>query len=262
VSNNIPDEVHDLLEKAKIKGFAIASEIDSTTQEIEDDEERIRISDFIYEDLESSKVKIIDDSEKKETVKEEEEEEIAGNDDPVKIYFNQIGNYRLLSKEEEQNIAIQIEQKFMQNVKYLCLTSLLNDRIREWHHGLSDGTLSLKDVIVIDTTEATPGEGEEVLDEEERNLKEAAENDQMYAQVLESLSEFCEKHKEFLKSNKRKIMEADYDALDSSLEKLAEELLSLQIQNSKIVSIFDEIKRCIKEREDLDEIRKKRIQKY
>ena len=39
---------------------------------------------------------------KKESSEEEEEEESLGNEDPVKIYFNQIGNYRLLTKEEEQ----------------------------------------------------------------------------------------------------------------------------------------------------------------
>jgi RNA polymerase primary sigma factor len=258
VSDNIPDEVYDLLEKAKTRNFAISSEIDFVLQDIEDDEEKIRISDFIKEELESNKIKVVDDTEKKESSKEEEEEEegLIGNEDPVKIYFNQIGNYRLLTKEEEQSIAIQIEQNFLQSVKCLCLTSLLNDKIRDWYEGLSNGSLVLKDVITIDNIETNFGEVEaEGVDiEEERNKQEIFANEQMYAQIIENLHEFCEKHKEFLKANHKKISDLNLDILDLELEKLAEELLSLQIQQSKITNLFEEMKNYIKERESLDEI--------
>ena len=252
-NNNIPDEVYDLIEKAKIRGFAIATEIDFVLQDIEDDEEKIRISDFISDELEVSKTKIIDDSEKKESLKEEEEDEAPGSDDPVKIYFNQIGNYRLLSKEEEQSIAIQIEQKFLQNVKYLCMTNLLSEKVKEWQDKLSDGSSSLKEIISIDNIEVSFGDTEEISEEEEK-IKNDAANDQMYAQIIESLQELYNKHKEFLKQNRKKIAELDYEGLDSELNKFAEELLSLQIQQPKILAIFEEIKIYIKERENLDEI--------
>lgn len=257
MNDNIPDEVYDLLDKAKTRNFAIASDIDSILHDIEDDEERIRISDFITEELENNKIKVVDDSEKKESSREEEEdEELIGNEDPVKIYFNQIGNYRLLTKEEEQSIAIQIEQNFLQSVKCLCLTSLLNEKIKEWYEGLAHGLLALKDIISIDNIETTLGEIEhtEIEEEEDKNKQEIFANEQMYAQIIENLHDFYEKHKEFLKTNQKKISELNFDSLDIELEKLAEELLSLQIQQSKITSLFEEIRAYVKEREALDEI--------
>lgn len=83
---------------------------------------------------------------------EENEDEITGRtDDPVRMYLREMGNVELLSREGEIAIAKRIESGYETLVGGLCESPITAQILSLWKNGLEKGSLSLRDLIIIDS---------------------------------------------------------------------------------------------------------------
>ena len=115
--------------------------------------------------------------------------ELGKTDDPVRIYLREMGNVNLLSREEEIEVAKQIEQGRNNAIEILCTMSIFFNQIQKWINDLTDGSLLLRNLIQIDSRinpDGTIVQGGEVFqlqtkDEiraaEKKALKESGEDD-------------------------------------------------------------------------------------
>src|SRR3989344_7132770 len=108
--------VMDLIEKGKHRGFVTQTEILNTFPNIEKD---ITGLEGLYERLEASNINIIESGRvfEEEKIKEYDEKKKIqdefgeGSSDSVQMYLKEIGQYPLLSSEEEMELAKRIEKK-------------------------------------------------------------------------------------------------------------------------------------------------------
>ena len=113
------DLIRTLIEKGKAEGKLNSSDITNALEELDFQEEEI---DKLYETLDKQSIEIVEDYAAKaeaEEIEEEEEEEEDKNgvtdpsiysDDSVKMYFKEMGQYRLLTQEEETALAIRANE--------------------------------------------------------------------------------------------------------------------------------------------------------
>lgn len=127
--------------------------------------------------------------------------------DPVKLYFSSIGNYNLLTKDQEQQIAITIEQYIKDIVRIICSTGVPMQMIKEWKEQIEEGKLLIKDVVDLDFYIITQDNEEEL------------ENIQMINQILEMFQEFINKSEDMFKSDNR----------EEKLNNVIEYFISLQL---------------------------------
>ena len=121
----LEERLHDLLDRAKKnKGIIEANVVNALITELNLDNSQ---SDKIYEKLEANNIVVLDpigddedpDDDALSKVEEDEEENkekklvyspsLSGSEDPVHLYLKEIGNYPLLTIEEEVSLAKRIE---------------------------------------------------------------------------------------------------------------------------------------------------------
>jgi RNA polymerase primary sigma factor len=112
------DLIRTLIEKGKAEGKLNSSDITNALEELDFQEEEI---DKLYETLDKQSIEIVEDyaakAEAEEIEEEEEEDDKNGatdpsiySDDSVKMYFKEMGQYRLLTQEEETALAIRANE--------------------------------------------------------------------------------------------------------------------------------------------------------
>ena len=77
-------------------------------------------------------------------------------DDPVRVYFREMGSIELLSREGEIAIAKRIEAGREAMIAGLCESPLTFQAIIIWRDELDDGKVFLRDIIDLDATRAGP----------------------------------------------------------------------------------------------------------
>jgi RNA polymerase primary sigma factor len=80
----------------------------------------------------------------------------ARTDDPVRMYFREMGSMELLSREGEIAIAKRIEAGREAMIAGLCESPLTFQAIIIWRDELNDGKVFLRDIIDLDATYAGP----------------------------------------------------------------------------------------------------------
>ena len=132
LDKDILEEIYDTLES---KGISILETREPTTHELEDGEADDDDDDDLLdiEDLEEEDDLLNDEEDEKKSgvvIKPSGEIEVSDNarniptDDPVRMYFKEIGKVPLLTAEEERELAIRIEQGDEEAKKKLCESNL------------------------------------------------------------------------------------------------------------------------------------------
>ncbi|MFT6258630.1 MAG: RNA polymerase primary sigma factor [Rickettsiales bacterium] len=122
----------DVLDKKKLEKFlSIFTEFKIQVVEKEDDVEKLMDEDAIAKD---------------------EEKSLKRSEDSVKTYLKSMSNVDLLTREDEVEIAIRIENGRAKTVLSLYQSPMVMRYFIDWHEGLSSGAILLRDIIRIDET--------------------------------------------------------------------------------------------------------------
>jgi RNA polymerase primary sigma factor len=158
------DEVSALVKKAKISGIAVTyNEVNkampATKDVLADDLEKVisKFSeagiDIIEEDDDEIKLDINVDEEFKfsnnvdrDSEEEAEEENLSATDDPVRLYLRDIRG-ELLSRPQEVEIAIRIEEGREIMIISLCKNPVAMKYFMKWYEDLVNGKILLRDLI-------------------------------------------------------------------------------------------------------------------
>ena len=150
-----------LILSGKEKGFLTYDEINNS---LKDNNIKIESIEELYSVLDELNIKIIntvDEFVKNYTNEEnnlvnanESKEEVVTRhtNDPVKSYLRLMSNIPLLSREDEVDIAIRIENGRNKVLRSIYSVPFVMRYIIDWYNGLSNGTMLLRDIVRIDET--------------------------------------------------------------------------------------------------------------
>jgi RNA polymerase primary sigma factor len=102
-----------------------------------------------------------------------DEEDLGRTDDPVRMYLREMGSVELLSREGEIAIAKRIEAGREMMIGGICESPMTIRAVLEWHDALVENKMLLRDIIDLDATYGSPGEG---ISEEELEAGPPEEN--------------------------------------------------------------------------------------
>ncbi len=106
----------------------------------------------------------------------DEEKSLKRSEDSVKTYLKSMSNVKLLTREDEVEIAIRIEEGRTKTVRALYQSPMVMRYFIDWYEGLTSGAILLRDIIRIDETYNS--ELEEIIkNNEEQANEEANEED-------------------------------------------------------------------------------------
>jgi RNA polymerase primary sigma factor len=88
-----------------------------------------------------------------------DEEDLGRTDDPVRMYLREMGSVELLSREGEIAIAKRIEAGREMMIGGICESPMTIRAVLEWHDALVENKMLLRDIIDLDATYGSPGEG-------------------------------------------------------------------------------------------------------
>ncbi len=88
-----------------------------------------------------------------------DEEDLGRTDDPVRMYLREMGSVELLSREGEIAIAKRIEAGREMMIGGICESPMTVRAVLEWHDALVESKMLLRDIIDLDATYGSPGEG-------------------------------------------------------------------------------------------------------
>ncbi|QEK39516.1 RNA polymerase sigma factor RpoD [Candidatus Sneabacter namystus] len=74
------------------------------------------------------------------------------SDDPVRLYFKDMGKVPLLSREGEIAIAMSIECKVKEMLRLAYSHPVILEVFSKWHNQLLEGTLPIKEIVELDTS--------------------------------------------------------------------------------------------------------------
>jgi RNA polymerase primary sigma factor len=95
----------------------------------------------------------------------ESEDSVSGRtDDPVRMYLREMGNVELLSREGEIKIAKRIESGKENLLGGLCESPLTARILDQWREQLEAGTLLLREIVSLDTSNGFEEEGDLITD--------------------------------------------------------------------------------------------------
>ncbi len=114
------------------------------------------------------------------------EEDIGRTDDPVRMYLREMGSVELLSREGEIAIAKRIEAGREMMIGGICESPLTIRALLQWHDALLEGRMLLRDIIDLDATYDTAGNG--LTEEEMEAQNEAAEEAEAEREKAEAVA--------------------------------------------------------------------------
>src|SRR3989339_167631 len=156
---NLKRDLKKIITLGKQKGFLTYDELNDMLPEDISSAEEI---DKIFELLGSEDIRIINNLDQKESDKdvipEEAKEELADEkiaaenkfmplDDPVKMYLKQMGSISLLTREQEINLAKEIEAAEIALCEAAYTTSLARDEVLKVVNGLLQKETNLEDIL-------------------------------------------------------------------------------------------------------------------
>jgi len=260
-------EVKQLIALGKEKGFVTFDEINELlSNEIISTE----LIDDVLMLLAQLKIDVLDNNNKKNSLlanssideeeadSENEEEEVSieaaiSTDDPVRLYLREMGNIPLLTREEEIEVAKEIEEGQRKVIKSVLSFPTTAMQIMEIAENIKMGKMKIKDIIDIDDDLDT--ESDEIVDYEELDEEELKVlKDEKETKIKEDLLEVLEDIVSKLKTNIRYTQEIKNSDLSidniltykqqihDSVADIAEKLLEIKVNYNSICKIAQNIK--------------------
>jgi RNA polymerase primary sigma factor len=113
----------------------------------------------------------------------DEEKSLKRSEDSVKTYLKSMSNVKLLTREDEVEIAIRIEEGRAKTVRALYQSPMVMRYFIDWYEGLNSGAILLRDIIRIDETYNSEleeiirnNEGQQAAEEAAEDIVEIAED--------------------------------------------------------------------------------------
>ena len=148
-----------LIKKGQNAGFVTHDELNAALPQEELTSEQI---EDVMSALSEMGVSVVESAESEEPNSDENETEAvtgnvsdndsAGSDDPVRMYLREMGSVELLSREGEISIAKRIEAGREMMVGGICESPLTIRALLQWQQQITEGGVSLRDIIDLDTT--------------------------------------------------------------------------------------------------------------
>ena len=138
-----------LISSVKSKGYITYDKINKYIENEAIDPDKI---EKIFDILSEFKIQIVEKEKDYDSRSEDEEKSQKRTEDSVKNYLKSMSNLKLLTRENEVEIAMRIENSRNKVVATLCSTPVVMKYFIDWYDGLSGGNLLLRDIIRIDET--------------------------------------------------------------------------------------------------------------
>ncbi len=153
-SDKLAEKLKKLLALGKTQGFLTHDQIN---EHIDPDTDASKL-DRILDILSEFKIQVVEREEDAERLLEEtmaskdEEKSQKRSEDSVKTYLRSMSTVKLLTREDEVEIAMRIEEGRNKTIRFLYQGPLIMRHFIEWYNGLANGTILLRDIIRIDET--------------------------------------------------------------------------------------------------------------
>lgn len=153
-SSEVSASLKKLLALGKSQGFLTFEQINESIDTDSIDSKKLEKIFDIFTEFKIQVVEKEDDIEKvdEEAVARDEEKSLKRSEDSVKTYLKSMSNVKLLTRENEVEIAIRIEDGRSNTVKALYKSPMVIRYFIDWYDGLASGTILLRDIIRIDET--------------------------------------------------------------------------------------------------------------
>ena len=154
LSKDLAERLKKLLAIGKTQGFLTHDQINENIESDTDPRKLDRILDILSE----FKIQIVEKEEDLDKLIEDglsakdEEKSQKRSEDSVKTYLKSMSVVKLLTREDEVEIAMRIEEGRNKTVKALYQSPIIMRHFIEWYNGLANGTILLRDIIRIDET--------------------------------------------------------------------------------------------------------------
>jgi RNA polymerase primary sigma factor len=144
-----------LLSLGKSQGFLTFDQIGEHIDSDAVDSKKLEKILDVFSEFKIQVVEKEDDIEKlleDEASSKDEEKSLKRSEDSVKTYLKSMSNVKLLTRENEVEIAIRIEEGRAKTVRALYRSPMVMRYFIDWYEGLANGTILLRDIIRIDET--------------------------------------------------------------------------------------------------------------
>ena len=143
-----------LLSLGKSQGFLTVEQIKEQIGSDVLDKNKLEKILNIFTEFKIQVVEKEDDIEKllEEDVAKDEEKSLKRSEDSVKTYLKSMSNVKLLTREDEVEIAMRIEGGRAKTVRALYQSPMVMRYFIDWYEGLSSSAILLRDIIRIDET--------------------------------------------------------------------------------------------------------------
>lgn len=154
LSSDLAERLKKLLALGKTQGFLTHDQINENIESDTDPRKLDRILDILSE----FKIQIVEKEEDLDKLIEDglaakdEEKSQKRSEDSVKTYLKSMSVVKLLTREDEVEIAMRIEEGRNKTVQALYQSPIIMRHFIEWYNGLANGTILLRDIIRIDET--------------------------------------------------------------------------------------------------------------
>ncbi|MDA7705188.1 RNA polymerase sigma factor RpoD [Rickettsiales bacterium] len=251
-----------LIASVKSKGYITYDKINKYIENEAIDPDKI---EKIFDILSEFKIQIVE-KESDFDSRVDEDKSQKRTEDSVKNYLKSMSNLKLLTRENEVEIAMRIETSRNKVIATLCSTPVVMKYFIDWYDGLSGGNLLLRDIIRIDETynseleemlknsEQNSNNGDIVIDNDLGIIEDDEEDDsEIYGEddEFDSITSFV--------SMERILMPKMLDLLQK-ISNLSERFLKtlekdgydkLYSDNAKLISDLDELTKEINFNDDL-----------
>lgn len=230
---------------------------------IDEDED---MDDFFYPNKDIAKTLETEYLNKKTGKKKPKQEELAitktpyTQDDPMRLYLRDMGKSKLLSRQEEKDIAKRIEDQSDEMLQLLYSTPLSMKIFYQWYEDLINQKLSLKELIDIETEEDIEStvsdnlseEGElksdldkdlDEIEDEETSLEEDNQESELDQVLLSTISKMDQIQDLMMQIKKLLIKpnEQNKDSYKKLLQELVDQIKSLSLTSKRNNMLLNQI---------------------
>jgi len=236
------DEILDLIEELSLKPGITIENVERVLAEHNVDEKKIPYYVNIFNEMSANVVDFENEFEIEAITEDAIINLDVGTDNlshsPIRMYFLQISNYPLLTKEQEQDISMKIAYNIREYIKQICKTQIINHFFTQWMDQIITLTLNVRDLITFD-----------IYPSEKTSFE-------INSSVLDSMQAFLDHYNQLHSSSK---------TTNAQWESLLDHFFSLQLSYKRIsmlyqhlINMYDEI---IVTNEIIDRYRKNKKKK-
>jgi len=196
----------------------------------------------------------LDDVESEEIIMDENLEEGLSFDDPVKLYLREMGNIPLLSREEETEVAKEIENGQREVIINTLSFIYAAEKFLTIVEDIKNGNFKLKDLVDFEDINVEDEIDIDEVDEEELKRLKDERDLKIRDEYLSILDDTCLKISEAIKickkirtMKKQERIEATKNQMMEILDDVARQLLKIKVNYSLICNLAKEISTAYEE---------------